>query len=325
MENWGGTSVGAAVFAGVLALLNQYLTSAGYISQPGLGNVNPALYQLAATAPLTFHDITAGTNVVPCAAGTLDCSTGTYGYSAGPGYDQVTGLGTIDVYNLATSWGTPVISGEPPSVVTTSASSVTSASATLAATINPNGLESQYWFEYSTSNSMANQTIVDGSNLGAATSAMPVSVNVTGLAPSTTYFYQAWASNSDGDGYGAIRSFTTDSLVSGNLLQVNASPASGGSVQPLTGQTYQLGTTVALTAAENTGWTFAGWTGSVADPISPATIVVMSTPQSVTANFIPGPFTDVLPGNAFFDAVNLLYAHGITDGCSPTLYCPPTM
>jgi subtilase family serine protease len=318
----GGTSVGAAIFAGVLGLLNQYLTSAGYISQPGLGNVNPALYHLAATTPLAFHDITAGTNVVPCATGTLDCSAGSFGYSAGLGYDHVTGLGTIDAYNLVTSWEPPVISGQPPTVGTTPASSVSSASATLAASVNPNGLESQFWFEYSTSSSMANQTIVDGSNLGAGTSATPVSVNLTGLAASTTYFYQAWASNSDGAGHGAILNFTTASLASGNLLQVNASPVAGGVLQPPTGQTYQIGTTVPVTAAENTGWTFSGWTGSVANPASSATTVVMNTPQSVTANFIPGPFTDVPPGNPFFDAVNLFYAHGITDGCSPTLYCP---
>ncbi len=318
----GGTSVGAAVFSGVLALLNQYLTSAGYISQPGLGNVNPVLYQLAATAPLAFHDITTGTNVVPCAARTLGCSAGSYGYFAGPGYDQVTGLGTVDVYNLVTSWEAPGTSEQPPTVVTTPASSVTSASATIAATVNPNGLESQTWFEYSTSSSMDNQTTVDGTNLGAATSATPVSFNLTGLAASTTYFYQAWASNSAGSSYGMILSFTTDPPGSGNLLQVNASPVAGGVVQPLTGQTYQQGTTVPLTAAENTGWTFSGWTGSVANPVSPATTVVMSTPQSVTANFIPGPFTDVPPGNPFFDAVNLFYSHGITDGCSPTLYCP---
>ncbi len=318
----GGTSVGAAVFSGVLALLNQYLTSSGAISQPGLGNINPALYQLAVSTPLAFHDITAGTNVVPCATGTLDCSAGSFGYSAGLGYDRVTGLGSIDVFNLVTSWAPSVISGKPPTVVTTPASSVTSASGTLDATVNANGLESQFWFEYSTSISMANQTIVNGSNLGAGTSATPVSVNVSGLAPSTTYFFQAWASNSDGAAHGVILSFTTNSLGSGNLLQVNASPAWGGVVQPATGQTFQPGTTVPLTAAENSGWTFSGWTGSVADPVSPATTVVMSTPQSVTANFIPGPFTDVPPGTPFFDAVNLLYAHGITNGCSPTLYCP---
>lgn len=101
---YGGTSVSTPVFAGVLALLNQYLTANGTLKQPGLGNVNPVLYSLAQTAPNTFHDVTGGDNKVPCSAGSLDCANGVIGYSAGPGYDVATGLGSPDVYNLLLNW-----------------------------------------------------------------------------------------------------------------------------------------------------------------------------------------------------------------------------
>jgi subtilase family serine protease len=98
----GGTSAGAPSFAGVLALLNQATAS------NGLGNVNPMLYQLAAanSSNHAFHDITTGDNKVPCTAGTKDCPAGTVsiGFTAGPGYDQVTGLGSLDVGNLVTAW-----------------------------------------------------------------------------------------------------------------------------------------------------------------------------------------------------------------------------
>src|SRR6266481_3166733 len=40
----------------------------------------------------------------PCKTVTPDCTTGRYGYSAGPGYDHVTGLGSIDVANLLENW-----------------------------------------------------------------------------------------------------------------------------------------------------------------------------------------------------------------------------
>lgn len=101
---YGGTSVGTPEFAGVLAILNQYLTSKGVLSQPGLGNVNPTLYRLAQTTTGVFHDIVKGDNIVPCMQGTPSCSTGSFGFTTGSGYDQATGLGSIDVNNLVTNW-----------------------------------------------------------------------------------------------------------------------------------------------------------------------------------------------------------------------------
>jgi subtilase family serine protease len=103
----GGTSAGVPVFAGVVALLNQ-TTGARQ------GNVNPHLYQLAAASTDAFHDITSGDNIVPCKAGTPDCpSSGKYGFTAGPGYDLVTGLGSIDIYNFVTEWKSGASSTPP--------------------------------------------------------------------------------------------------------------------------------------------------------------------------------------------------------------------
>jgi kumamolisin len=66
----GGTSAVAPLWAGLLALINQSLgTNVGY--------VNPLLYTAATVA--TFHDITLGNNG---------------SYSAGPGWDPCTGLGS---------------------------------------------------------------------------------------------------------------------------------------------------------------------------------------------------------------------------------------
>jgi hypothetical protein len=100
----GGTSAGTPFFAGVLAVLNQYVVANGIQARPGLGNVNPRLYQLAQTTRGVFHDITTGNNTVACVVGTRDCATGAYGYNAGPGYDPVTGLGSIDVTALFENW-----------------------------------------------------------------------------------------------------------------------------------------------------------------------------------------------------------------------------
>ena len=100
----GGTSAASPAFAGMVSILNHYLSAKGAISKPGLGNINPALYTLAQNTSGIFHDITAGNNIVPCAAGSKGCVNGSFGYTAGPGYDLATGLGSVDAYNLVTKW-----------------------------------------------------------------------------------------------------------------------------------------------------------------------------------------------------------------------------
>jgi uncharacterized protein (TIGR03437 family) len=101
-----GTSCAAPSMAGLVALLNQYQVSNGIQKTPGLGNINPQLYRLAQSVPAAFHDITSGDNQVHCAQGTPNCATGSLGYPAGPGYDEATGLGSVDANVLATQWNT---------------------------------------------------------------------------------------------------------------------------------------------------------------------------------------------------------------------------
>jgi subtilase family serine protease len=86
-----GTSAATPSLASVMALV---LQNAG----TPWGNVNPNLYTLAsqqaAGGPAVFHDITSGNNSVP----------GVTGYSAGPGYDMTTGLGSVNAFLLVNSW-----------------------------------------------------------------------------------------------------------------------------------------------------------------------------------------------------------------------------
>ena len=96
----GGTSFAAPVFAGMLALINEKTSSSGQ------GVAASKLYSLAsssATYALAFHDITQGGN--QCTAGSTYCSSaGESEYPAGPGYDEATGLGSVDFNNLLTAW-----------------------------------------------------------------------------------------------------------------------------------------------------------------------------------------------------------------------------
>jgi subtilase family serine protease len=77
---FGGTSEGAPQWAAIIALADQAAGRA-------LGYLNPTLYTLPSG---TFHDIKVGENGFE----------GTPGFSAGPGYDYPTGLGTPDVAKL---------------------------------------------------------------------------------------------------------------------------------------------------------------------------------------------------------------------------------
>jgi subtilase family serine protease len=84
-----GTSAAAPLWAGVIALADQQA------SNP-LGFINPALYAIARGPAYhrAFHDVVTGDNSVIW-------PTGVYtGYTAGPGWDPVTGWGSPDAQYL---------------------------------------------------------------------------------------------------------------------------------------------------------------------------------------------------------------------------------
>lgn len=128
MQFYGGTSFAAPEMAGIVALLNQYVTSSGAQKQPGLGNINPTLYRMAQNSPAAFHDVAAGNNIVPCVIGSpeivtliaevSECTTGSLGYNAATAYDRATGLGSPDVYNFVHQWsvGAPAASAVVPEI-----------------------------------------------------------------------------------------------------------------------------------------------------------------------------------------------------------------
>jgi len=132
----GGTSASSPVFAGLVSILNQYLVAKGVQSKAGLGNINPNLYSLAQGTTTIFHDITAGNNVVPCKTGTTGCTTGSFGYNAGPGYDLVTGLGSVDAFNLVSNWTSlPAATGTTMTLTSNPSSIAQSASTTITALV----------------------------------------------------------------------------------------------------------------------------------------------------------------------------------------------
>jgi subtilase family serine protease len=145
LEGAGGTSFASPIFAGMMALVQQKTASQ-------LGNVNYVLYKLGATQysgsgevactsdnavtgnSCMFYDVTDSNDAVPCFEGTTDCTPAVAadefgilpGFNAGPGYDLVTGLGSVNAYNLVENWSSATATFLPS---TTSISATTSATA----------------------------------------------------------------------------------------------------------------------------------------------------------------------------------------------------
>jgi pro-kumamolisin-like protein/MBG domain-containing protein/Big-like domain-containing protein/putative Ig domain-containing protein len=166
----GGTSFTAPQTAGITALLVTYTGERQGTLNPALYALAKTQYTAKATATACysngqtnnvgvttglpaanciFHDITTGNNDEPCQAGSLDCfvnsgaqygmlsTTGssslTVAFPAGPEYDEATGLGSIDIYNLITNWNAAFASTTTLKATPTSISS--SQSTTLTATV----------------------------------------------------------------------------------------------------------------------------------------------------------------------------------------------
>ena len=121
VQQVGGTSASSPLMAGIMALIVQKTES----SQ---GLANPMFYKLYAKQVAAgtncnsstvangnscmFYDVTQGTNAQVCISGDPNCVTNTSGdevgilsgYAAGTGYDDATGLGTLNVTNLVNNW-----------------------------------------------------------------------------------------------------------------------------------------------------------------------------------------------------------------------------
>lgn len=110
---------------------------------------------------------------------------------------------------LPTSIPTPTPTLLAPAVTTAAATSITFTSAILNATINSNGLPTNYWWQYGTSNSSCSSlsTISDTGTINSG-SASP-SKQISGLAAGTNYWVCAVAQNSQGTTYGNVVSFST--------------------------------------------------------------------------------------------------------------------
>jgi hypothetical protein len=205
---YGGTSVATPLIAATFAVAG----GADGVEYPAR-----TLYENAAKSSGSLHDVTEGSNgecLTPFdeETGLPSCTSSEEGKTscaseaiclARTGYDGPTGVGTPD--------GASAFAPAPsaPAVVTGTASAITEESATLNASVNPNGHEvSECKLEYGTS--AADEASVPCSSLpGSGTSPVAVSAPASGLSAGTTYRFRISATNSGGTSQGVEQTFQT--------------------------------------------------------------------------------------------------------------------
>jgi hypothetical protein len=277
-----GTSASAPGMAGIAALLDQKLKG-------GQGNLNPVLYPMVTTAPKAFHDVTvASSGVTSCKvatpsmcnnsiAGTAGLTGGQAGYLIGTGYDEVTGLGSLDVNNFLDAFSSA------PTVTTGKASSITAKTATLDGTMNPNGQSIQYWFLYGKSSTLegASKTPV---KTASGSSAISVTADVAGLTPVTKYYSQLQTTSGSNKASGSILSFTTSKSSQTIAFKQPAEPVIYGVTPIAISVKASSGLPVKLTVT----FGHATLTGSTVTIKGPGKVILLAT-QSGSAQYLAAP------------------------------------
>ena len=107
--------------------------------------------------------------------------------------------------------------GNEPDVTTRSATDVSTNSAVLRGEADPNGEDTDVWFEWGTSSSNLNRDTAT-EDIGDGTSNESFDARITGLSANTTYFFRAVGENNEGDDRGSILSFRTSTVTPPTII-----------------------------------------------------------------------------------------------------------
>ncbi len=139
------------------------------------------------------------------------------------------GSGVVDVFyrdtngNLGHQWWTPTsgwatetrpaaIVARPPVVSTGGSSGISTSTATVSGTADPENSPTTYYFEYGTSTTYGSKMPGTGAGLGYGGSSTPVSQSLNGLSEGTTYHYRLVATSPEGTTAGEDKTFETTAV-----------------------------------------------------------------------------------------------------------------
>lgn len=113
-----------------------------------------------------------------------------------------------------------------PTATTNAATGITQTSASLQGSVNPNGLLTNYWFEYGTTSALG--TLTASQSLQASNNTQTVNAGISGLLANTTYYYRVVAENAMGRSAGSVMSFTTANNGGGCTVNCGGGSSAGG-------------------------------------------------------------------------------------------------
>ena len=184
----------ATSIGGTAASLNATVTPNGYATT--------AFFQYGTT---TSYGSTSGTQNAGSGSSSTTVTMGISGLSSLTTYH----FRAVATNSAGTNYGTDstFTTSAPPTVTTSAATSISGGSATLGASVTPNGFATNVSFQYGTTTFYGSTS--GSQSAGSGTAAVAVTTAVNGLAGQTTYHYRAVATNSAGTVYGADQTFAT--------------------------------------------------------------------------------------------------------------------
>lgn len=182
--------------------------------------VDPASAEIAVGRSQAFAATPRDENGNPVPGRDITWSVGDPAVASVDAGGVVLGLSPGTTTVTATSEGVPGSAGISvirivPSVATLPADGIGTGDAVLHGEVNPNGSETQAWFEWAGDPAVldTDPTTTQAEAVGSGVDPVPVSAALAGLLSGTRYYYRAVAANAAGPGAGAVDSFTTRQTV----------------------------------------------------------------------------------------------------------------
>ncbi|MEO8966494.1 MAG: fibronectin type III domain-containing protein [Solirubrobacteraceae bacterium] len=198
-----------------------------------------------------------------------------------------------------------------PAVTAESAVNIGNTTATLTATINPNGSATGYSFQYGPTSAYGLST--NSHRVGAGSKPVTVRIDIAGLTPGTPYHFHVTALNGAGTASGTDKTFTTTgpppaAVVTGPPVSVGKTVATAtGSINP-----QGAATTWAVQYGVSTTY------GSQTIPAQPLAAVPTSLPVSTV-------LSGLAPGTLFHYRLVAYHGGGITSaGADATFFTEPS-
>ncbi|MGB8261232.1 MAG: lectin like domain-containing protein, partial [Terracidiphilus sp.] len=189
---------------------------------------------MSGASQCTPYDAGSGTSPVQvqCSISGMNSGT-TYYYQAVAQNSAGTVKGNINYFTTTNPQ-------QPPTVTTGGSGSITSSSALIYGSVNPNGADTHVWFLIALNSSMSGAVQSSSYDVGSGTSTVSLQGSITGMSPGTTYYYQWVGQNSAGTTKGGVNYFTTSgggaqlpTVTTGNASNVTSSSANiWGTVNP---------------------------------------------------------------------------------------------